>query len=177
VPNETLLRWSHLPKTTAVFTDLLPSVQRCVLYHQDEEQARVLLLADGVYSVATNPRTKWLLDSTAEAIGRIVATHACDHLHNGPDFVQEIQGEAAALSDEFAWPGMPGVRTSVEARNDCARVLVAAGDEAAVVLTTSDSALPLGWSLFTTQRPAPILLLAVGRTILAHQWAKRADGA
>jgi len=175
--NETYLRWTQLPHATAVFTDLLPSVQRCALFYKDEEQARLLLLADGVYSVATTRRTSWFLEPVAEALGRVVATHAGENLHNGPDLVEEIRRKAAALSDEHAWPGMPGIKTSLQARNECARVLLADGTEAAIVIITGDPMLPLGWALFTTSAPARSLLGAVGRTILAHQWAMREKSA
>lgn len=166
------LRWLDLPGVTATIQSHGPIAAKCVLAFEGQPRARVLLLADGIFS-----RVAHGLDSGSESfdevfvgLGRVISSHSAQGMQLlGDDALRkEINHVEISGRGPMNFDPLPEVAVTMGIREpEFVECTLRFGFEAALVVFVLDENLPFAWVRFSTPEPARSLLSGLGRLLVA----------
>lgn len=167
------LRWHDLPGVTATIQSHGPIAAKCVLEFEGQPRARVLLLAEGIFS-----RVAHDLDSGSEyfddvfvGLGRVILSHSAKGLQLLDD--DALRREICHVEDTGRGPmnfdSLPEVAVTMGIREpEFVEWTLRFGLEAALVVLVLDESLPFAWVRFSTVEPGRPLLSGLGRLLVAQ---------
>ena len=172
----TVLRWFDLAGVAAIIQphQQAPAMAHCTLVFRGHEQAHVLLLADGMFSIVEHSlgNQEDPLDDVCVALGRVIASHAAlgQQLLGEAALQRELRHVEATGRGPLRFGDLPEVTLTLGVPEpDFVECVLRSGAEAALVVLVRDDSMPFGWIRFSSLAPGRILLCCLGR-ILAAQY-------
>ncbi len=172
-PPTNTLRWFDLPGVTATFQSHGPIAAKCVLEFEGQPRARILLLAEGIFSRVTHA-----LDSESDrfddafvGLGRVISSHSAQgqNLLGEDALRRELLHVETTGRGPMSFDCLPEVAVTVGNREpDFVEWTLRSGPEAALVVFVLDESLPFAWARFSTPAPGRPLLSGLGRLLVAR---------